>query len=123
MSKHVQIEANMSLAGANADKRIPVTIADQKKALVKLYDAVMGASSGAKMTKADAEVAIANAISETLIFSGIEAGSLDVMFLNSENPICAKLAKFGLRFDLPKLIKKGQPAAPGSDPKNPPILI
>jgi hypothetical protein len=74
-------------------------------------------------TKADAEVAIANAISETLIFSGIEAGSLDVMFLNSENPICAKLAKFGLRFDLPKLIKKGQPAAPGSDPKNPPILI
>ena len=28
-------------------------------------------------TKADAEVAIANAISETLIFSGIEAGSLD----------------------------------------------
>ena len=30
-------------------------------------------------TKADAEVAIANAISETLIFSGIEAGSLDVM--------------------------------------------
>ena len=74
-------------------------------------------------TKADAEVAIANAISETLIFSGIEAGSLDVMFLNSENPICAKLAKFGLRFDLPKLIKKGQPAAPGSDPKKPPILI
>ena len=36
------------------------------------------------VAKADAEAAIANAISETLIFSGIEAGSLDVMFLNSE---------------------------------------
>jgi len=45
------------------------------------------------------------------------------MFLNSENPICAKLAKFGLRFDLPKLIKKGQPAAAFSDSNIPSILI
>jgi molybdopterin-containing oxidoreductase family iron-sulfur binding subunit len=36
MSKHIQIEANMSLAGANADKRIPLTVAGQKLVLVKL---------------------------------------------------------------------------------------
>ena len=42
MSKHIQIEANMSLSGANADKRIPLTIANQKLALVKLYNAVTG---------------------------------------------------------------------------------
>jgi molybdopterin-containing oxidoreductase family iron-sulfur binding subunit len=44
MSKHIQIEANMSLAGANADKRIPLTIAGQKLALVKLYNAVTGSN-------------------------------------------------------------------------------
>ena len=44
MSKHIQIEANMSLSGANADKRIPLTIAGQKLALVKLYNAVTGSN-------------------------------------------------------------------------------
>jgi molybdopterin-containing oxidoreductase family iron-sulfur binding subunit len=44
MSKHIQIEANMSLAGANADKRIPLTVANQKLALVKLYNAVTGSN-------------------------------------------------------------------------------
>ena len=70
----------------------------------------------------DAEEAIAYAISETLIFSGIEAGSLDVMFLDASNAVCAKLAKFGLRFDLPKLEIKKPPSAPGMDPTKPPLL-
>jgi hypothetical protein len=69
-----------------------------------------------------AEEAIANAISETLIFSGTEAGSLDVMFLDASNAVCAKLAKFGLRFDLPKLEIKKLPSAPGMDPTKPPLL-
>ena len=57
MSKHIQIEANMSLAGAKADKRIPLTIANQKQALVKLYNAVSGASVGtSKIDKYEAEV-------------------------------------------------------------------
>lgn len=46
MSKHIQIEANMSLAGANADVRIPLNIAAQKQALVKIYNMVTGASVG-----------------------------------------------------------------------------
>jgi hypothetical protein len=70
----------------------------------------------------DAENAIARAISETLIFSGIEAGSLDVMFLKASDAICAKLAKLGLRFDLPQLEEPSQPAAPGMDPTKPPKL-
>ena len=57
MSKHIQIEANMSLAGANADKRIPLTIANQKLALVKLYNAVTGAGvSVASVGALDKEV-------------------------------------------------------------------
>jgi molybdopterin-containing oxidoreductase family iron-sulfur binding subunit len=46
MSKHIQIEANMSLAGANADVRIPLNIAAQKQALVKIYNIITGASVG-----------------------------------------------------------------------------
>ncbi len=46
MSKHIQIEANMSLAGANADVRIPLNIAAQKQALVKIYNYVTGSSVG-----------------------------------------------------------------------------
>ena len=44
MSKHIQIESIMSLAGANADKRIPVTPTQQKQALAKLYSYVTGQS-------------------------------------------------------------------------------
>ena len=56
MSKHIQIEANMSLAGANADKRIPLTVADQKLALVKIYNIVTGNAVSVGTTAADAEI-------------------------------------------------------------------
>lgn len=72
----------------------------------------------------DAQGAIAQAFNEALTFSGLEAAALDVAFFASSDPIAAKLAKAGLRFDLP------QPAptteyvqkAPGSDPERPPKL-
>ncbi|HBD26755.1 TAT-variant-translocated molybdopterin oxidoreductase [Flavobacterium sp.] len=52
MSKHIQIEANMSLAGANADVRIPLNVAAQKQALVKIYNIVTGgAVSTSKIDK------------------------------------------------------------------------
>jgi MoCo/4Fe-4S cofactor protein with predicted Tat translocation signal len=42
MSKHFQFEANMSLAGANADKRYPMTVAQQKLAIAKIFSIVTG---------------------------------------------------------------------------------
>jgi len=66
-----------------------------------------------------AEPALAQAISEVLVFSGIEAGMLDVAFFAPTDPIAAKLAKHGLRFDLPQ-IEVAKP--PGSDPNKPPNL-
>ncbi|WP_412476746.1 TAT-variant-translocated molybdopterin oxidoreductase [Flavobacterium sp. TBRC 19031] len=44
MSKHYQFEANMTLSGAAADKRVPMKVADQKLALVKIYSIVTGAA-------------------------------------------------------------------------------
>ena len=42
MSKHFQLEANMSLSGANADVRIPLKPSVQKKALLKIYEYISG---------------------------------------------------------------------------------
>ncbi|MGL2962933.1 TAT-variant-translocated molybdopterin oxidoreductase [Flavobacterium sp. RSB2_4_14] len=44
MSKHYQFEANMTLSGAAADKRVPMTVANQKLALVKIYNIITGSS-------------------------------------------------------------------------------
>ena len=72
----------------------------------------------------EAESAMASAISEALTFSGIEAGSLDVIFLTAQNPLSGALAKHGLRFDLPELRKQEEHHVeiPGSNPDKPPIL-
>ena len=56
MSKHIQIEANMSMSGANADKRIPLTVTDQKHALVKIYNVITGASVGTQKVAREEEV-------------------------------------------------------------------
>ncbi|WP_242121080.1 TAT-variant-translocated molybdopterin oxidoreductase [Aestuariivivens sediminicola] len=44
MSRHIQIESNLSLTGANADKRIPVTPSQQKLALAKLHSLITGSN-------------------------------------------------------------------------------
>ena len=44
MSRHIQFESNMSLTGANADKRVPLKPSEQKLALAKLYSYVVGSS-------------------------------------------------------------------------------
>lgn len=46
MSKHFQFEANMTLSGAAADKRVPMTVTEQKHTLVQIYNAIVGANVG-----------------------------------------------------------------------------
>lgn len=72
-----------------------------------------------------AQGALARAVAEALTFSGIEAGALDVAFFDSSAPMAARLAKHGLRYDLPKPAETVQEVlrmAPGSDPARPPKL-
>ena len=69
-----------------------------------------------------AEDALAKAVSEALVFSGLEAGELDVAFFSPDDPIVERLAKVGLRFDLPEPVAALHPIAPGSDPDKPPKL-
>ena len=71
----------------------------------------------------EAEAGLAQAVAEALTFSGIEAGSLDVGFFAAHDPICASLARLGLRFDLPEPVALQVPGvAPGMDPDVPPKL-
>ena len=80
--------------------------------MLALVDAVPGA-----------EPALAQAVGEALRFSGIEAGVLDVAFFRAADPVCARLARVGLRFDLPQVRTASVPgSAPGMDPSKPPRL-
>ncbi|SHJ58732.1 TAT-variant-translocated molybdopterin oxidoreductase [Pseudozobellia thermophila] len=49
MSRHVQFEANMTLSGANADKRIRLTPMQQKIALAQLYAKLNNTSVGGEL--------------------------------------------------------------------------
>src|SRR5690554_6154698 len=109
MSKHIQIEANMSLAGANADKRIPLTVAQQKQALVKIYNVVTGASVGTStIEKYDAEVMKAAQQLKAAAGKGVLVTGLDdvdaqllVLAINNSlsseafNPNAARLTRKG----------------------------
>jgi hypothetical protein len=80
--------------------------------LLALLDAAQGA-----------EGALARAMNEALVFSGIDAGELDVAFLASGSQAAIAMAKVAVRFDLPEPERpQGAPAAPGMDPSRPPKL-
>jgi hypothetical protein len=67
---------------------------------------------------------LARLVGEALSFSGLEAGTLDVGFFRSDEPVAERLLRVGLRFDLPDLQdpQSGAPMAPGTDPDRPPRL-
>ncbi|MGC1503057.1 MAG: SseB family protein [Sulfitobacter sp.] len=71
-----------------------------------------------------AQDALVRAASEALTFSGIEAGAMDVGFFDPDDSAVVKLAKVGLRFDLPQGegLQHTPRMPPGSDPSKPPIL-
>ncbi|MEP5341076.1 MAG: TAT-variant-translocated molybdopterin oxidoreductase [Algibacter sp.] len=61
MSRHVQFESNMSLSGANADKRVPLTPSEQRTVLAKLYSLVTGNSVSTKDLPKHIETAVQKA--------------------------------------------------------------
>ncbi|WP_203256420.1 TAT-variant-translocated molybdopterin oxidoreductase [Hyunsoonleella ulvae] len=63
MSRHIQFESNMSLSGANADKRVPLTPSQQKQVLAKLYSLVVGGSVSTDLPE-NINEAVAKAASE-----------------------------------------------------------
>ncbi|SEQ64478.1 SseB protein N-terminal domain-containing protein [Loktanella sp. DSM 29012] len=68
--------------------------------------------------------ALAHAAGEALTFSGIDAGTMDVVFIGADEEMARRLERVGLRFDLPKIqrVTPDVPMAPGADPNKPPKL-
>jgi len=73
MSRHVQFEANMSLAGANADKRVPVKPSDQAKILMALTGngSTSGLSESVAAAVASAKKQLQKAGSKGVIITGL----------------------------------------------------
>lgn len=69
-----------------------------------------------------AQPALVQAVSEALIFSGLDAGAIDVIFFTTDDPALGRLAKVGVRLDIPKPAVANTPQPPGMDPKIPPKL-
>lgn len=69
-----------------------------------------------------AQPALAAQVADAAAFAGAEGAALDVMFLDPGDPVAARLARVGLRFDLPVPEPAAPPDPPGSDPDRPPIL-
>lgn len=104
MSKHFQFEANMTLSGAAADKRVAMTVADQKQALVKIYNIITGASVGTNKTAADAEIAKAaeqlkQAGSKGLLVCGIQDKNAQLLVFAINQVLKSEaLATAGIRY-------------------------
>ena len=86
MSRHFQIESNMTLSGAAADVRVPMTTAQQKQALVKIYNVVTGNSvSTTKIVGEDAVMKAAQQLkaagSNGLLVSGIDDKNAQLLVL------------------------------------------
>jgi MoCo/4Fe-4S cofactor protein with predicted Tat translocation signal len=87
MSRHFQFESNMTLSGAAADKRVPMTTADQKQALVQIYNIIVGASVPvslegafkAEVVKAAQQLKAAG--SKGVLVSGIEDKNAQLLVL------------------------------------------
>lgn len=77
----------------------------------------VGATEGARP-------ALAKAAGEALTFSGVEAGAMDVGFFEADEPAARRLARAGLRFELPPPPepKLRTVEMPGSNPAKPPRL-
>ncbi|EZH74367.1 quinol:cytochrome C oxidoreductase [Aquimarina atlantica] len=113
MSKHIQFEANMSLTGANADKRIQATPSEQKQVLAALYKYVTGSGSkGALDSKLDAEVVkaakeIQKAGSNALVVTGIQDVDAQLVVLEINKAIQSK----AFNKNTPRTIRQGDAKA------------
>ena len=87
MSRHFQFESNMTLSGAAADKRIPMSTANQKQALVQIYNIITGSSVAVSLdakfkdeaTKAAQQLKLAG--SKGVLVSGIEDKNAQLLVL------------------------------------------
>ncbi|WP_272022310.1 TAT-variant-translocated molybdopterin oxidoreductase [Olleya namhaensis] len=102
MSRHIQFESNMSISGANADKRVPLTPTQQKLALAQLHSLIVGGSVNTNDLPAKIKEAVQKTASEL-----IKAGSNGVVVtgiqdVNAQTVVLEINAKLGSKAFDPK---------------------
>jgi len=96
MSRHIQFESNMSLTGANADKRVPLTPTQQKLALAKLYSYVVGGSVSGTLPEhietavKDSASQLKKAGSNGLVVTGIQDVNAQTVALEINEALSSK---------------------------------
>jgi molybdopterin-containing oxidoreductase family iron-sulfur binding subunit len=90
MSKHIQFESNLTLTGANADKRFALKPSEQKFALINLYNEVTGANLPSKKTKHDAAIkkvaqSLKSANGKAVVVTGIQNKNAQLLALALNN--------------------------------------
>ncbi|MGX1928741.1 TAT-variant-translocated molybdopterin oxidoreductase [Flagellimonas sp. 2504JD4-2] len=111
MSKHIQLESNMSLTGANADKRYRMTPTQQKIALAKLYGKLNGTSVGGGTSDVDGAVTqiaseIKKAGSKAVVVTGLDDVNAQTVVL----AINKLLASEAFDVENPKYVRQGDVA-------------
>ena len=104
MSRHFQIESNLSLSGANADVRIPVRPSEMLNLLQNLYDTLLGNSSSNPKLK-DIVSELLNSKGKSLVLCDHNDKSVQIM-VNAINDL---LENYGQTIDLtePIFMKSG----------------
>ncbi|MDO5607776.1 MAG: TAT-variant-translocated molybdopterin oxidoreductase [Capnocytophaga sp.] len=96
MSRHVQFESNMTLTGANADKRVPLTPSQLKVALAKFYGYLNGfAVSGDLPQSADdslkkAAAQVRKAGKKAVVVTGIQDEDAQQLVLNINESLASE---------------------------------
>ncbi len=110
MSRHIQFEANMSLTGANADKRILTKPSEQKQVLVALYNNIVKGSTNSGDLSSQLEDAVVKAASQlksagknAILVTGIQETEAQLLALAINEALGSKI----IDTDNPRLTRQG----------------
>ncbi len=107
MSRHIQFEANMTLSGANADKRVPVKPSDQKKIVMALTGGSMsGLPEGVAEAVRAAKAELDRAGNKGVIVTGLPDVAAQAAVLNYNE----SSGSMAMDTDKPRLTSMGNTA-------------
>jgi molybdopterin-containing oxidoreductase family iron-sulfur binding subunit len=96
MSYHVQVESNMSLTGANADKRLVAKPSDVVFALLNLYNEISGKAVSSNVTPLDAEIkkvakALKKSGSKSVVMAGLNDKNAQIIALEINRILASEI--------------------------------
>ena len=112
MSRHIQFESNMTLSGANADKRVKVTPAEQIQALARLHATITGGAVTMEITPlteavSKAAAQLKKAGSKAVVVTGIQDKNAQLLALAINKALNSEVIDVAA----PRYVRQGNDAA------------